>query len=199
MIRINLLAEGRRPVAARPAKARVGGGEADLGQWLLLGLVVLALLVAGGYYLLLRSQQGNLQSQVAEAQKEVDELAPIIKEVEEFKARQEELQRRVDVISGLKANQSGPVRIMDEISRALPDLLWINRMEVKEKTITLAGEAFNTNAVASFIENLDGVAEFEEPVLKDTSQRRGVYSFVINFNYSYAPTVTAGDEEIASG
>jgi len=54
-------------------------------------------------------------------------------------------------------------------------------------TIEIEGRAFNTNAVANFIENLDKVPEFDEPTLKSTEEQPGgIYKFVINFNYSFA-------------
>ena len=74
---------------------------------------------------------------------------------------------------------------MDQVSRALPELLWLTKMDVTPTTITISGEAFNTNAVANFIENLDRVAEFQEPILRDTSQRGQIYTFVVAFNYTY--------------
>lgn len=190
MIRINLIAEGKRPVAARKPRAAVE--RWDLGQWLLLGLVLVGLLASLGHYLLLRNTLRQKEAEIDAANREVARLAPIIAEVERFKLSKAELERKIQVINNLKAAQRGPVRIMDEISRALPDLLWLTRMEVKETSITLTGEAFSTNAVASFIENLDKVPEFQEPVLKDTALRRRVYNFVITFNYSYA-SAAAGE------
>ncbi len=196
MIRINLIAEGRRPVAAKTPRLTGLKPAGDPALWWLAGLVLLGALVAGGHLLLLNSRVSTKQQQVAEAQKEVDELAPFIQEVEEFKAKKAELERKVSVINDLKANQHGPVRIMDEGSRALPELLWLNRLEVSATTITVAGEAFNTNAVANFIENLDRVPEFQEPILRDTAQQEQIYTFVIAFNYSYAapPAAEAGED-----
>jgi len=126
-----------------------------------------------------------MQAQVVEAEKEVKELEPYIKEVEAYKAKKVELERKVQVINQLKTNQRGPVQIMDQVSRALPELLWLTKMDVTPTTITISGEAFNTNAVANFIENLDRVVEFQEPILRDTSQRGQIYTFVVAFNYTY--------------
>ena len=87
---------------------------------------------------------------------------------------------------------------MDSISRALPELLWLDRMDMNANSIHLAGRAFNTNAVATFIENLDKVVEFQEPILQDLSQGNGgVYNFSVVFNYSYA-TLTDDDGEAAT-
>jgi Tfp pilus assembly protein PilN len=66
-------------------------------------------------------------------------------------------------------------------------------MEVAPTTITVTGEAFNTNAVANFIENLDRVPEFQEPILRDTQQRGEIYTFVVAFNYSFKPPPAEGE------
>ena len=188
MIRINLLNEGRKPVVAK--KARMPGldlGGFDLTSTLLMALALVGLLVGLGHNLLLGRKEEALKVEVAEAQAEVDRLAPIIKEVEDFKAKKAELQVKVDVISNLKENQRGPVEIMDKISRALPELLWLNKMQVIANDVSIEGQAFNTNAVANFIENLDKVPEFQEPVLQDTAQQDQVYNFKVTFGFSHTP------------
>ena len=201
MIRINLLAEGKKPVVTKKKQATEGGLKAILQSenfafYVLLAVALLGLVVVGGWYGLLENRISNLSEEVATFQAEVDELEPIIREVEEFKAKKIELERKVQVINRLKANQRGPVRIMDYVSRALPELLWLNRMQVGGNSITISGEAFNTNAVANFMENLDRFPEFREPVLRDTSQRGGVYTFTLTFNYDFASEV---EEPAAAG
>ncbi|MFQ5526661.1 MAG: PilN domain-containing protein [Thermoanaerobaculia bacterium] len=200
MIRINLLSEGRKPVTA---KKKPAGGGFDLGgldpaTLTLIGAILLGVVVSLGYNFLLGRTVSERQREVAEAQAEVDKLAPIIAEVEQFKAKKAKLENKVAIISQLKANQQGPVQIMDKISRALPELLWMDKMEVKGQTITLNGQAFNTNAVANFLENLDRVPEFQEPVLQDTSQSGQTYSFVVRFNFTHAPNEGEKDQAAAS-
>ncbi len=190
MIRINLLAEGRRPVAAKQVRLP-RPGLPDLASLLLLVGVVLGIVVALGHNFLLGQDLDGKKTEVTEAQREVDELAPVIKEVEDFKAKKAELENKVQIVNNLKANQPGPVRIMDYVSRALPELLWLKKMDVTPDKIVITGEAFNTNAVANFIENLDKVPVFQEPNLKDTSQRGPVYTFVVEFSYSF--TGAGGD------
>ena len=73
-------------------------------------------------------------------------------------------------------------------------------MKMTASSIEIEGRAFNTNAVANFIENLDKVPEFEEPTLKDTQEQQGgVYKFVINFNYSFTPRTPEGGDAGAPG
>jgi type IV pilus assembly protein PilN len=191
MIKINLLAEGKRAVT-RKAKAapRTRVAREDLGQWLLVAGVLLGILVAGGWWFLLYRDSQQKDREIAVAQKEVDELQAIIKEVEEYKDKKAKLEHKIQVITDLKLNQQGPVRLMDQISRALPELLWLDRMQVSGANVTLNGQAFNTNAVANFIENLDKVPEFQEPILRDTRQSGQVYTFVINFGFALPKPAT---------
>jgi type IV pilus assembly protein PilN len=201
MLKINLLAEGKRPAVARKGKAQLGGGGGrDLGNTLLLAGVVVGLLAAGIWFWMATNKLKERKAEVAAAQKEVEALQQVIKEVEEYKAKKADLERKIDVINGLKANQRGPVQIMDQVSRALPELLWLSNMDVAASTINIRGTALNMSAVANFIDNLDKVEEFAEPILNDATKksvrgsRSDTYDFKINFGYSFqkpkTPTLT---------
>ncbi len=185
MIKINLLSEGKR-TAVRKAKAAPLEGK-DIGQYLIIVGLLLGLIASGMYWWQLKGQVADQQEEIAAAQSEVDALGAVIREVEDYKTKKAELERKIGLINDLKANQRGPVRMMDYVSKALPELLWLDRTTMNATTIVIEGRAFNTNAVATFIENLDKVPEFEEPTLKDASEQSGnIYKFVIEFNYSFA-------------
>ena len=185
MIKINLLSEGKRPAAVR--KARGAGEVRDLALWMLLAGTLLGVLAAAGYWWYLNGKLKEKQEEVAQAQKEVDALQAVIKEVEDFKRKKKNLADKIAIINDLKSNQRGPVRVMDYISRALPELLWLDRLKMNASSIEIDGRAFNPNAVANFMDNLDKVPEFKEPVLKDTNAQGNVYKFAITFDYSFAP------------
>jgi type IV pilus assembly protein PilN len=196
MIKINLLSEGKRPAAVRKKSAGPKAGDRDVGQILLVVGLLGGLAASGVAYWLENKKLEEKKEEVSAAQREVDALASVIKEVEDFKAKKAELERKIGIINDLKANQRGPVRVMDYISRALPELLWLDRLKMGDAQIEVEGRAFNTNAVAAFIENLDKVPEFDEPVLKSTEEQTGgVYKFVVNFNYSFASKKPAEGEE----
>jgi type IV pilus assembly protein PilN len=195
MIKINLLSEGKRPTAVRKTRRAALSLEGkEIGQWLLAAGIVLGLVAVGVRWWMLNQQLTAVQADVQAAEAEVQRLASVIKEVEDYKQKKAELERKIGLINDLKANQRGPVRVMDYVSRALPELLWLDRLRMEASNIEVEGRAFNTNAVANFIENLDKVPEFEEPTLKDTSaQAGGVYKFVITFNYSFKPAQAEGE------
>ena len=203
MIKINLLAEGR-PRVSKPRKAAgtsLSGEPANL--WLVI-VLALAVLVIVGQYFRLQSTINSKRDEIAVVQREVDELKPIIAEVEQFELRKAELEHKISVINTLKEKQRGPVKIMDEVSRALPEMLWLTKMVVRGNTITVNGQAFNTNAVANFIDNLDQVDAFAEPVLRDTAQRRNrgsageVFSFVVTFSFDPSAAKTADETQPAA-
>jgi type IV pilus assembly protein PilN len=158
---------------------------------------VVGVLASAWFWWTLKQRIADQQEEIAIAQAEVEALGAVIREVEEYKAKKAELERKIGIINDLKANQKGPVRIMDYVSKALPELLWLDRMTMNATTIVVEGRAFNTNAVAALIENLDRVPEFEEPTLRDATEQGGIYRFVIDFNYKFeAPKLeqAAGDD-----
>lgn len=199
MIRINLLSEGRRPIVARRAKARFALGERDpSGPILLLGLLIGGL-IAGGLWYREKVRLEKKDEQIEIAQAEVRELEEIIRKVEEFKAQQASLETKIAVIQDLKRKQRGPVQVMDQVSRSLPDLVWLDAMRLQGQTVTLRGQALNTNAVASFIGNLHQVPEFKEPDTKDIKAgtgRRPAYSFNIVFNFFHELPEEAAEDDL---
>jgi len=191
MIKVNLLGEVKREKAARRPLLTLAG--ANVNNYILLGCIVVAAAWVGFRWWKLSSQLSSIQEEVAVNQKEFDRLKPIIEEVESFKKKNAELKHKIEVIEQLKANQFGPVRIMDEVSKALPDLVWLTKMEMSGTTINLAGQALNENAVANFIANLASSPFFSEPTLKVMRQdQQNVFSFDLSFGFTPTPRTEGG-------
>ena len=186
MIRINLLAE------ARPQRKKKGvsalGGAGRLNTLLMGGVIGLAILIGIVHYWVLRSQIKAQEEKIRIAQVEVARLEAVLKEVKDFEAKKARLQRKVDLINQLKQNQRGPVRLMDEVSKALPDLVWLERMDYHGSAISIDGKAFNANAVANFVANLRLVPSFQEPKVEFSacsgSSGSALYCFKTNFGFS---------------
>src|SRR5690242_19713081 len=128
MITINLIAEAQRGKSREKAAPRIQGTGA-LGQnVLVVGVAILAALVVGWRWYGLSSEHSRLTSEIARAEAEKQRLQAIIKKGEEYKAKKDLLQRKIALVSQLKRNQSGPVHLLDEISKQLPDFLWLDSM-----------------------------------------------------------------------
>ena len=184
MIKINLLVEAR---AERVARAPlIAFGAANVNNYVLLGLIVAGLAFVGVRYWTLSSKLSGIKADIATNQREYERLKPIIAEVESFKKRNAELKHKIEVIEELKKNQYGPVRIMDEVSKALPDLLWLTNMNLNGVVLTLHGQALNENAVANFISNLAASPFFAEPSLGVMSQDdKGIFTFDLSCKFTH--------------
>lgn len=186
MIKINLLSE------AKPQKKKKGvsalGGAGRLNLFLILGGLLIGLLVVGVQWWVEASRLKEQQEKNRIAQQEVTRLEAVLKEVADFEDKKAKLQKKVDLINALKANQRGPVRLMDEVSNALPDLLWIERMQVKGNSISIDGKALNPPAVANYLENLKRVSAFQEPkvtaITAATAGTSNLYNFGMTFVFA---------------
>lgn len=202
MIKINLVREGRavRGTGAAPgvtAAASAAAGPSNLNNVLIAGGIILGLLIGLGWWFWEKRTLGEKQETVAVKNTEAQRLEAIIKEVEDYQKRKDSLQKRIDLINQLKQGQKGPVRIMDEISKDLPDLVWLDRLNMSGGVITIEGRGLNPNAIANFVENIKSDPFFEEPDLSSVtgqaaSSTTNVYTFAMSFKFTYAPKGEAG-------
>lgn len=173
MIKINLVAETPSgPIDKSPVGAGINLG-AKQGDIILMIVLALAMVVVGTQWYLLTNKRSNLREEEQVRRRERDELLVYIKKVEELEAKRESLRNKIEVIEELKRNQQGPVRIMDEVSRALPELVWLSKLGLNGSDLTLDGTAMDENAVANYIANLDASPFFDEPQLKNLTRDRG--------------------------
>ncbi|MBA2305209.1 MAG: PilN domain-containing protein [Acidobacteria bacterium] len=159
MIRINLLAVERgttKRSAIIPAAHRV-----TIGASLILLATVLAV---GWWFWSLRQTSQQLDDDIARAEIETQQLRSVLAQVQKFEARKAQLQQRVTLIEQLRRGQSGPVHLLDEISKALPDRLWLTELSQKGQEMTLAGMTTSLTGLSDFVANLESSAWFKKPV-----------------------------------
>lgn len=203
MIKINLVREGRavRGAGAAPGvTAAAAAGPSNLNNILIIGGLILGLLIGAGWWFLQKRALAERLETVAVKTDEAKRLESIIKEVEDYQKRKDNLQKRIDLINQLKQSQKGPVRIMDQISKDLPDLVWLDKLSMSGGVITIDGRGLNPNAIANFVENIKSDKFFEEPDLRSvtgvagTSGGATVYTFNMSFKFTYAPKGEPGAE-----
>lgn len=188
MIKINLVREGRaavRGTSAAPA-AGGGGGAANYNGILLVGLLIAGLVAGAAYWFMKQNALKEKQAEVAARREEAQKLEGIIKEVESFQRRKDSLEKRIALINDLKRNQKNPVKIMDRVSQDVPDLVWLDTMELDGRALKITGRALNPNAVSNFIANIKADPLFEEPSFNSLTQDKSVPGVNV---YQYAMTV----------
>jgi type IV pilus assembly protein PilN len=149
MIKINLLEVEKE----RRVKTTAPGGTPTA----LLALVIIGLAVAAFifYYIAKQKHISFLEDDIAKKRIQTKELEPYIKRVEELDQRRQELAQKNHAIELLRSQRTIPVHIMDEVSRALPDYLWITSMTVQGEQLQISGATLQEQAIPTFMKNLD--------------------------------------------
>lgn len=158
MIRINLLAVERKPERRAPALA--GQKVAILGTVI---LAAAALLIVWRVFAL-RQDAARLDEDLRAAQAEQARLRSILEQVKDFESRRQQLQQRVALIEQLRQGQSGPVRMLDEVSRAMPDRLWLTAMAQDTTGVKIDGRTTSLTSLSDFVGNLESSGFFARPV-----------------------------------
>lgn len=159
MIRINLLAVDRER-AKRRAKFQIGQ-KVTVGCSLIL---VAAGLVVGWWYWSLRSASEDLDQRIVGARQETVRLQSLIQQAQQFEAQRAQLQQRVALIEELRKGQNGPVHLLDEISRSLPDSMWLTELRQTGADVTIDGQCTSLTALSDFVGSLEASMYFDQPV-----------------------------------
>src|SRR5438876_4113428 len=130
MIRINLLA------VEREAKKKKATFQAGQKITLACGLIlILTVAVVGWRYWAMSRISSQLDADIASAQDETRRLHGIIQQVQAFEQQKAQLQQRVVLIEQLRKSQTGPVHMLDQLSRSLPPMLWLTNLKQEDNTI----------------------------------------------------------------
>ena len=159
MIRINLLAVERERTRKRiqiPAAHRVTVGA----SLILLGTAVLI----GWWFWSLRQQSAQLDADLIKAEAETRQVRSVLEQVRKFESRKALLQQRVSLIEELRKGQSAPVHILDEISKSLPERLWLSELTQTGPDFNMSGMTDSLTAVSDFVANLEATKWFRKPV-----------------------------------
>ena len=161
MIKVNLLTGAKRePVRKVPALNLEGfsGGQ----NILLVVILGLALVFIGWRYYSLGAQVKKLDQDLEIARDQLERVQADREAIDVLKKKKEAFQRQIDIITTLKNNQQVPVRLLDEISRNLPDFLWLVSMQETGNQLTFSGKATTPNAYANFYNNLHASPFFKD-------------------------------------
>ena len=159
MIRINLLAVDRER-AKRRSKFPIEQ-KATIASSLIL---LVAVLTVGWWYWSLRRESADLDQRITDAELERTRLQSLIQQVQQFEAQRGQLQQRVTLIEQLRQGQTGPVHLLDQISRALPETMWLTELQQAGTEVTIDGRCTSLTSLSDFIGNLERSGYFTPPV-----------------------------------
>ncbi|HLY93132.1 MAG TPA: PilN domain-containing protein [Candidatus Angelobacter sp.] len=197
MIRINLLGVPKRTSRGRRATAAAAGGGGEGSSTIVLGLVFIGALAVliGVAQVWVTREHDKLEKDLQKAILENQRLAEVKAKYEASKKRSDMYERRVRVIDELKAQQSGPVNMLNLVADTVnsTDAVWLDTMTNDGKTLTFTGMALSPNAVADLMANLRKTGAFKTVEIKETLQDatvKEVQAFKFELNCEIAPSFT---------
>jgi Tfp pilus assembly protein PilN len=162
MIKINLLGDTLAQVGGKKAeKAEVAPVYADSAATgrptlpiagVLVGLAIAAM--GGVYYVVLNAKIDAAARTKSELEAQKAELQKYVELEKKFRTQKEMLQKKKEVMLGLKSTQQLPVYFLRELANALPDDVWFREITQKGMNVTIKGESSSFEAINVFRSHL---------------------------------------------
>jgi type IV pilus assembly protein PilN len=188
MIRINLVAPERKSKAKDKGPALPAGA---LQSYLLLALFAGgALVLCAGAWWLQSNKLRDLETRIAADEKRQKDLEAIKQQVDQFQQKKAMLENKVLVIEQLRLAQRSPVHMLDEVSKALPDYVWLTALDENRGAMRFSGQSNSLAAVADFISGLQRSGWFPQVDLGTSQQAANLVNFTL--------TGTFRDPEVAA-
>ncbi len=158
MIEINLL-----PV-------REARRKADLRQQslLLVGTLAGSVALTGVVHGWVMARTAVTRSQVAKLEKEIEKFGTQLKQVEEFRQKKSEIERKLAVIDRLDRSRSGPVHVLDELAIHTPERVWLMKVQSEGESLSVEGMSLDNELVALFLTALNDSPYFDAVELEET-------------------------------
>ena len=162
MIKVNLLNPARRSVKKKAASLAPGQKMAAACAVILVATAG----VIGWRYWNLSRESGRLDQEIAAAQQETARLHSVIVQMQQFEQRRAQLQQRVALIEQLRKDQTGPVHMLDQISRALPSMVWLTELKQTQtpNEVLIDGRSATLTGLSDFVGSLETSGYFKRSV-----------------------------------
>jgi Tfp pilus assembly protein PilN len=190
MIKINLLetAKGKKKGGGSgPSMPAMELGDMGSPKLKVLVVVIVAGLFNLGYWYRLDHQTKSIAAHMKVAEAKNRELADVKARYLERQNEANAYKRRVDVIDGLRSNQTTPVTLLAMLGETVnnTEAVWLSRMDDTGPVVRLEGTALSTDAVANLIANLQKTGffqtvEIDETFQDDTIKDMQAFQFTLN-------------------
>jgi len=176
MIKINLLenskGKSKRGGSSGPSMPTMEMGDMGSPKLKVLAVLVVVGLFNLGYWYRLDHQSKAIAAHMKVAEQRNRELAEVKAKFLERQTQANNYKRRVDVIDGLRQNQSGPVNLLAMLGETVnnTEAVWLSKMDDSGPSVNLEGTALSTDAVANLIANLQKTGYFKNVEIKETFQ-----------------------------
>lgn len=158
---------------------------------LVAAVTLLALLAAFATWSYFNNELEEQRDANALIVKENARLDVILTDIESLEQRREDIISRMQVIQDLQGRRPVPVRIWDDLAKAIPPELYLTNLKREGDLITLTGKADNPNMVSSLIRNLDSSKWMGNSAVNNIQQDITAYQV----DPALAPATTTTNEQ----
>ncbi|HMA54653.1 MAG TPA: PilN domain-containing protein [Acidobacteriota bacterium] len=168
MIRINLLkpeSKELKEATTSPSAPKVKTSNPG-------NLVFLLLVIGlGAFYFFQQKSFDRENALLAKARQEKSQLQYVEAKLLEQSQAREALDKKITLIESLNAQRDLAPRLMDEMSRRLPEWVWLTDIIYDAKGIQIRGRALSNNLVADYIAALEASPQLMNVNLVSSTQK----------------------------
>jgi len=171
MIRINLLKPETKDI--RETVVSPGISEEAVKKSPNIGNLIFLLLVVGlgAFFFVQKKAFDRENALLAVARQEKSQLQYVEAKLEEQRKVRESLDKKITLIETLNAQRDLAPRLMDELSRRLPEWVWLSEVTFDDKGVQIKGRALSNNLIADYIAGLEASAQLMNVNLVSSQQR----------------------------
>ena len=131
----------------------------------------------------LTTQQELLKTKQAE----VSRSAELEKQIQELKAQEENLGKKLIAVKQAISAKRNPSNLLLYIAKNIPDDLWIKELVLEDNTMIIKGEGLSYTGVGNFVNNLRSSIFISDANIKSTtsnvreSDKRRIETFEVHF------------------
>jgi len=173
MIRINLLKPERRESHKAEVAPPPGHRERKKLQTPGPGLIFLLLIIiAGALFINQRKALSKEQSLLKEAKAEKKKFKDVGNLLDQLEQQKNLFEKKIKLIEELKSRQETAVVIMNELSKNIPDWIWLKETTYSKQTVSIKGAALSNNLISDFLRNLENCPYFTNVNFNSSTQRK---------------------------
>lgn len=172
MIRVNLLKPEKREAHEAPVAVSPQAKETKKSQNLTGMIFLLLIIVMGALFFNQRKAFPRERRLLEEAQAEKKKLKDVLTKLEKLEAQKSLFEKKIALIEDLKSHQDAAVAIMNEMSKNIPEWVWLTETSYSDKTVKIKGAALSNNMIADYIFTLEKSPYFTDVNLISSTQKR---------------------------
>ncbi|MCX6563735.1 MAG: PilN domain-containing protein [Candidatus Aminicenantes bacterium] len=171
MIRVNLLKAERKEIETKDAgplepEVKVKK-KRPVGNLVIFFIILLLAALAYMQQKALKTERGLLNSALEEKR----QLEPVLAKLDQVEQQKTFLQKKIGLINLLKARQSGAVQILEALSAALPEWVWLTEATLARQNLQIRGRALSNIQISDYIRNLEKSGIFDSVGLLGSAQK----------------------------